>query len=159
MDYFILFHGVVDTTTTILPEHLADFDLGPGYTLVEITTELREQGVTMGWRLDGTTWSPPVSTSPQADLVSLAHWFLRLSNDEVKAFNKLNVQRKTLLTTAEAFDDPQLQWLVYWDIFMTHFERLTNDIDLTHPSTIQGLQIFAALVGMTEERLDELLLP
>lgn len=157
MRYAVLINDLVETTILLDPEHVDAYDQAIEGTLVLIDNR---PDVDTGWSYVGGEWVAPTPSVIQSQrLVPISHWLLRLTNDEVKAFNKLNVQRKTLLIDADAFEDPALQWLVYWDIFMTHFERLTNEIDLSHPSTIQGLQMFAALAGINEDRLDELLLP
>ena len=110
--------------------------------------------VAPGWTYDNDTFSPPAPPA-KTGLMPVAIWFLRLTVEEVAKFNLLETQVRAL--TPADYEDPAKLGLVQWGVFLTHFHRLTNDIDLTHPLVVQGIGLFAQLIGMADERKAEVL--
>lgn len=101
---------------------------------------------------------PPIAAvSATKALMPVSFWMLRLTNDEMKAFKKLDLQQKAL--TVEDYDDPLKEGIVQWSVFMEHFNRLTTEIDLNHITTRQGLNLFGWLAGIDSVRIEELLSP
>ena len=150
MRYAIIKDGVVENV--IAWDGEAAYDPGEGFEAV------RTDDAQIGWTYDGEAFTPPVPAPSEAKaLMPVSFWLLRLSVDEMKDFKKLDLQQKAL--TVDDYDDPAKEGIVSWAVFMEHFNRLTNEIDLAHPLVQQGVGLFGILAGLSQERVGELLTP
>lgn len=94
----------------------------------------------------GTFAAAPAPEPIISTLMPKAFWFLRLTQDETKFFNRMR-KRTAALTDAD-YDDPAKDHLVQWEGFLVNYDQLGNEIDLAHPLVAQGVGAFITMFVM-----------